>query len=81
MTADYSVAGGTEHSKAGGTEDFEALDADCFVVGSTDGSDAGGVEDFGAALLASFVYHHPGLLCVLPHSYKWDNVVPMSISL
>ena len=65
MTAGCSVAGGTECSAAGGTE----------------GSVAGGIEYSEGSFLVGSAYCHPSPLCALPHSCKWDNMVPMSISL
>ena len=36
----------------------------------------------GGPFLVGFAYHHHSPLChALPHSYKWGNAVPMSISL
>ena len=60
-------------SAAGGTESFASLDIGCSVVGGTDG--------FGGTIMVGFAYHHPIPLCALPHSCKWGNAVPMSISL
>ena len=81
MNADCSVAGSTECSVVGGTESFVTQDDDCSVAGGTEGSVTGGIEYFGSAFLVGSAYHHPSPLCALPHSCKWGNVVPMSISL
>ena len=62
MTADCSVTGGAES--------FVTQDVGCSV--------AGGADNFGGAFLVGSAYHHPSLLHLLPHSYKWGKVVPMS---
>ena len=59
----------TECSVVGGAEGFGSQDINCSqVVGAA-----------GFAFLVGFAYHHSSPLCTLPHSYKWGNVVPMSI--
>ena len=81
VIAGCSVARGTESfasqnidcSMVGGIEYFGSQDIDCSVVG--------GAEYFGGAFLAGFAYCHPSPLCALSNSYKWSNVVPMSVSL
>ena len=60
-----------ECSVAGGAESFASQITECSVIGGTEG--------FGGMFLVA--YHHPSPLCLLPHSYKWGNVVPMSIYL
>ena len=65
---------------ARGAESIASQDIDCSVVGCTEGSVAVGIEYFMGAFLVGFTYHHPSPLCALPHSYKWGNGVPMSIS-
>ena len=64
--AEYFVAGGARCFMAGNTECFVAGAAACFG---------------GTFLIAHSVCHCPNLPHVLPHSYKWGNVDPMSISL
>ena len=60
-------------SVVGCTEGFGFQDIDCSVVGGT--------ECFGDTFLVGFAYHHPSPLCALPHSYRWGNVVHMSLFL
>ena len=81
MTGDYSVAGGAEYSVAGGTERFVTQGAGYSVARDTGGSVAGGAEYLGGTFLVGSAYHHPSPLHALPHSCKWGNAVPMSISL
>ena len=55
--------------------------ADYSTAGGAECSEAGGTEDFEGTFLVGSAYCHPSLLHALPHSCKWSNVVPMSISL
>ena len=64
-----------------GPESFVTQDTYCFVVGGTEWSVAGAVEYFGGIFLFGPAYHCSSPLHVLPHSFKWGNAVPMSISL
>ena len=64
--AECSVAGVAEQFVARGTEYFVAWAVVCFV---------------GTFLAAHSVICHPNFLHVLPHFYRWGNVVPKSISL
>ena len=68
-------------SVVGGTEGFGSQDIECSVVGDAKGYAAVDIEYFGGTFLVSFAYHCPSPLHALPQSYKWGNVVPMSISL
>ena len=77
MTADCSVAGGTEHFAAGGADSFVTQAADCSVARGTEW----GAEYFRDVFWVGSTHYHPSLLHVLPHSYKWGNTVPMSIFL
>ena len=49
-------------------------------LGASEAPVAGGAEYFGGAFLVGSTHCHPSLH-VLPHFYKWGNVVPMSIFL
>ena len=73
MIADCSVVGGAES--------FVTQDTDYSVAGGTEGSVVEGIEYLGGTFLVGSAYHYPSPLHALPHSYKWGNVVPMSISL
>ena len=55
--------------------------AGCSVSQDIECSVVAGTEDFDGTFLVGFAYQHPSPPCALPHSYKWGNVVPMSISL
>ena len=76
-------------SAAGGAESFASQAIGCFVIEGTEGfgsqdidhSVVGGAEGFGGAFMVDFAYCCPSPLHALPHSYKWGNAVPMSISL
>ena len=56
------------------------MTADCSVAGGAESFVAGGVEYFGGTFLVGTAYCHPRPLHAHPHSHKWGNVVPMSIS-
>ena len=60
-------------SVARSTESFASQDIGCSVLWGTEG--------FGGAFMIGFAYCHPSPLWALPHSCKWGNAVPMSISL
>ena len=68
-------------SVARGAESFMFQHIECSVVWSAGEFVAVNVEYLGGAFLVGFAYHHPSHLHALPNSYKWGNVVPMSISL
>ena len=78
MTAECSVAGGTEGSAAGGAENFVTQEADCSVAGGTEHFVARDAECFGGAFLFGSAHYHPSLLHAPPPSCKWGNAVPMS---
>ena len=57
------------------------MTADYSVARDAEHSAAGALTILGVHSWVGSAYHHPSPLHALPHSCKWGNVIPMSISL